>query len=72
MPDILEKDFMFAPANINEMANLFLKVKDECFRNKIRESTQLRFKGQNDISSIYGWSMNDFFEKTMLVYENIK
>lgn len=71
MPDILEKDFMFSPANIDEMANLFLKVKDEDFRNRIRESTQLRFKGSHDNYSIYGWSMNDFYQKTMTVYETI-
>ncbi len=71
MPDILEKDFMFSPANIDEMANLFLQVKDEGFRNRICQSTNSKFRGTGDIYSIYGWTMNDFYQKTMAVYNTL-
>lgn len=71
MPDILEKDFMFSPANIDEMARLFLQVKDEDFRNRICQSTNSRFRGTGDTHSIYGWTMDDFYQKTMAVYNTL-
>ena len=43
MPDILDKEYLFQPAKIEEMANMFIKVLDEDFRKNALQSTLGKF-----------------------------
>lgn len=71
MPDILGKEYLFAPANIDEMANIFVKVLDEDFQNNALQSTLDKFYGKNTDHSFYGWTLEDFYNKTIGVYSHI-
>ena len=71
MPDILDKEYLFEPANIDEMAKLFIKVLDKDFREKSLNSTLNKFYKKNTDCPYYGWTLEDFYTKTIQVYENI-
>lgn len=71
MPDILDKEYLFAPANIDEMANLFIKVLDEDFRKKALQSTLNKFYNKNTVCPYYGWTLEDFYNKTIQVYSDL-
>lgn len=71
VPDILEKEYLFQPGNIEEMAAMFLRCLDKDFRQKLAEACINRFRGSGDVHSVYGWSMEDFYKKTMNVYSKI-
>lgn len=71
MPDILDKEYLFEPANIDEMANLFIKVLDKDFRVKALHSTLNKFYKKNTEQPFYGWTLEDFYNKTIQVYSNI-
>ncbi len=68
MPDILEKEYLFQPGNIEEMAAMFLRCLNRDFRQKLTEVCMNRFYGSGDVHSVYGWTMEDFYKKTMNVY----
>lgn len=71
MPDILDKEYLFEPANTREMANLFVKVLDKNFREKSLQSTLNKFYHKNAEYPFYGWTLEDFYTKTVQVYKNI-
>lgn len=71
MPDILENGFLFAPGNTDEMASMFLKCLDEKFRADLYESCMRRFYGTGSAESVYGWTMEDFYKKTIDVYTKV-
>lgn len=71
MPDILDKEYLFEPGNVDEMTNLFIKVLDEDFRQKSLKSTLDKFYAKNLEHSFYGWTLEDFYRKTMQVYSHI-
>lgn len=71
MPDILDKEYLFQPAKIEEMANMFIKVLDEDFRKNALQSTLDKFYKKNTEHSFYGWTLEDFYQKTIQVYSHI-
>lgn len=71
MPDILDKEYLFEPANTDEMANLFIKALDKDFRVNALYSTLNKFYKKNTEQSFYGWTLEDFYNKTIQVYSNI-
>lgn len=71
MPDILDREFLFNPGNEDEMANLFIKALDEDFRKSALQSTLNKFYGNNAEQAFYGWTLENFYNKTMQVYSNV-
>lgn len=71
MPDILEEKYLFRPADTEEAAKLFLKVLQKDFRERLTDSCMRRFYGNKDAKSIYGWTMEDFYQKTISIYSNL-
>lgn len=71
MPDILDREYLFKPAKVDEMANCFIKVLDEDFRKKALQSTLDKFYGKNTEQSFNGWTLEDLYKKTIQVYSNI-
>lgn len=71
MPDILQDGFLFRPGNIDEMAAMFLNCLDEKFRTDLQKLCMRNFYGTGSpyvSNSVYGWSMEDFYTKTINVY----
>jgi glycosyltransferase involved in cell wall biosynthesis len=71
MPDILDRECLFEPAKIDEMANLFVNVLDNDFREKSLQSALNKFYHNNTECSFYGWTLEDFYTKTVQVYKDI-
>lgn len=71
MPDILDREYLFEPANLEEMADFFVKVLDEDFRAEVLYSTLDKFYGKNPAHSFYGWTLEDFYNKTIQIYSDI-
>ncbi len=71
MPDILDKEYLFEPGNIEQMVRMFIKVLDEDFRKKALDSTLDKFYAKSLEKSFYGWTLEDFYQKTIQVYSHI-
>ncbi len=71
MPDILENEYLFNAGQISEMTGLFIKCLNKGYRERLLRSCLNNFYGKNTETSLYGWSLEDFYQKTIQVYSQL-
>lgn len=71
MPDILENEYLFNAGQVFEMTGLFIKCLDKGYRERLLRSCLNNFYGKNTETSLYGWSLEDFYQKTIQVYSQL-
>lgn len=69
MPDILENEYLFNAGQLSEMTELFIKCLDKGYRTRLLQSCLNNFYGKNAETS--GWSLEDFYQKTVQVYSQL-
>ncbi len=70
MPDILEEKYLFDPKNKDDLKKLLLNLFDNNYLEELKTECQKRFLEKN-VLSVYGWTFNDFVQKTLNVYNNL-